>query len=1517
MANQYFSIKEQVFDIEFSNRSLAYELQNRISRFSNHRLTHLMNDSFEKLVPENSFIRLDTVTLDIGSVSYDRLEEELETKLIASLEEQLLQQIILLRENRSEQGNARIEDISGDESLLEFFLLQGTLPWWVHKNADFDLEEIIARLFSDNPSSLRALLVRVGHNENVRKRLVYQFSEKSIRRFITVLEPSESEYIFSYHKEVVAIQKNEQVVQAETAVFEKAVWLFILTYLLDERGSEFSRRTFVKSSLRQMAASFNISYSVLLDLFYQAVIRHSSDEKKLSSFEIMITQLVTEEEAASEGSIVYAADEPATDIYNPLQLAEKAELIRYYFRYGTLPVGIGLSYKESLAKLLAELSVQIPVTLQQILTNLSSEKTFAERYVQITGQEGGKEILYRLFPGVARLLLTFASVTELVNRKKNLIKIDNGVLKADLFQLAIQHIFSSSGRDLGDVKLLETMVDSIAGKYQLDKKQWITAIYQSVQQEFRQGIIHSTLPETIGQLFEQIQVSTHDELPRQTETIDVLEETELPATHQINKLNVLTYLIQHGHIPWWGKHFFANTVAEDLLKQLLTEAPQQIIQLIRFAGADTRRQKRLLSMAGISTWIDMLSLLPEGKQATTIVQQALRFTKGIQADEAVVARTVLQAIWDQLVMYGYHSFSVPGFYIQIINRLADTTGKPSAAIAQFIADAVDTSADKIPGDVYRLKEIISGIATQLQKQERLVSSEQLLGYLHAQLPRVVTLELLAALRPYEQEYAFQKLLADIAESGKQLINKELTALVRYYLTWGRLPGIISSGKEGENSLFIRQLFYMLLLSDPGSLTTIIKQHALNETVLMELVGLFDSNKGGSEKQLQELFENARTINKKTIPEKKAAKKITVDKGLLKEYKANIYAVVSHGKVMRDEVMDTTLSAALAYFLQWNRLPDQWRRPDGVSQAAMIRQIVFILFQENRQALHQLLQQTWQHVPARLFMHDLFSESAGGIEKEIALFLQPFKERYLHTEITSVALSQIETITEPEAFGEQTDMSAAQLSGLIEKFLTDGQLAAPLDTELKLAGAVIQLYSIDRKSLERILARETHLPVARIRLHEVFVTQNGYREREIIQFLEKYWQKDILALLASRQMVIDQSNPAKLVATLFQLLLVDTNRSKQKELWEMAVSSPFFIRYLTTEADGSLLTKLVEQRGIGWGKDTIGFMNAVSELFDTAITHQLEREKLKILFLQFNLLFLSGKLTIKHSEDYLEAFFAYLRQVTHTIPVSVFVLLLKNIEKKGIAVTNLLSGSAAVLQKHISTLVHHLDGSASQKKEWEQENRLADAANKQEQERKRLQQQAIREELERQRLSEEERLRKEAEKIQEDKRNKIYIRNSGIVLFHPFLGTYFSRLGLLAEGKFIDETSQHRAVLLLQYLVNGRTEADEFELPLNKILCGLSVEQVVPVAIELTEIEITVSEELFQVIFQRWEKMKNTTVAGFRASFLQREGALSRGEENWELVVEQRSYDMLLDTLPWAFGMIKNTWMNQILTVQWT
>ena len=162
----------------------------------------------------------------------------------------------------------------------------------------------------------------------------------------------------------------------------------------------------------------------------------------------------------------------------------------------------------------------------------------------------------------------------------------------------------------------------------------------------------------------------------------------------------------------------------------------------------------------------------------------------------------------------------------------------------------------------------------------------------------------------------------------------------------------------------------------------------------------------------------------------------------------------------------------------------------------------------------------------------------------------------------------------------------------------------------------------------------------------------------------------------------------------------------------------------------------------------------------------------------------------------------------------------------------------------------------------------------------------------------------------------YIGNAGAVLLWPFLGRYFQMLGLLEKDAFRDVHDQSRAVYLLQYLASGQMEAPEHELLLNKILCGVKTGEPLESFHALTEAEKQLSEQLLYGVTQNWEKLRNTSIAGLRQSFLMREGRLQRKDDAWSLTVSTKAYDALLDSLPWRLSMVRLPWMETILYVKW-
>jgi len=163
---------------------------------------------------------------------------------------------------------------------------------------------------------------------------------------------------------------------------------------------------------------------------------------------------------------------------------------------------------------------------------------------------------------------------------------------------------------------------------------------------------------------------------------------------------------------------------------------------------------------------------------------------------------------------------------------------------------------------------------------------------------------------------------------------------------------------------------------------------------------------------------------------------------------------------------------------------------------------------------------------------------------------------------------------------------------------------------------------------------------------------------------------------------------------------------------------------------------------------------------------------------------------------------------------------------------------------------------------------------------------------------------------------IFVQNAGIVLLHPFLNSFFQRLKLVIEEKFVDLYSQKKAIHLLHYLATGNTEAEEYELVVPKVLCGLSIQVPVEKYISLTDDELYEAGNMLGAAIQQWEKLKNTSAAGMREGFLQRNGKLLTKNDNLYIHVESQSIDVLLDYLPWSLSMIKLPWLKEILRVEW-
>ncbi|MCH2225343.1 MAG: contractile injection system tape measure protein [Crocinitomicaceae bacterium] len=175
-------------------------------------------------------------------------------------------------------------------------------------------------------------------------------------------------------------------------------------------------------------------------------------------------------------------------------------------------------------------------------------------------------------------------------------------------------------------------------------------------------------------------------------------------------------------------------------------------------------------------------------------------------------------------------------------------------------------------------------------------------------------------------------------------------------------------------------------------------------------------------------------------------------------------------------------------------------------------------------------------------------------------------------------------------------------------------------------------------------------------------------------------------------------------------------------------------------------------------------------------------------------------------------------------------------------------------------------------------------------------------------------------------------NAGMVLLHPFLPTLFGNLGLLDEANtWQSEEQQIWAIYVVHYLAHGNWSPEPEDLIIGKLLTGYSLddeeitEQVFEQAkkmllkkkqliAQLDEVEIP---GLLKALQENWRPMRNCTWDGLRNDFLNRTGEVIQ-EKNLQyvLTIESHALDVLIPTIKWGMAMIKYSWMEQVLNVEW-
>ncbi len=196
-------IDTAVIDMAFSDNREAYSQHAELNTFVSKTLMRVVDEVFDQFSEDEVVFRIPSLEIDLGEIVFHNYKEDMPKRLRQELIE-LFKRILHTDKHHIAASNIVIRKTVDETAQLEYFLINGHLPWHSNLRQDQSLEKQLLQLIRSRPSRLRMLVSGAAHKHRVIERIVFQFSESTLARLLEVLVPNAADDIVKYIGHLVA-----------------------------------------------------------------------------------------------------------------------------------------------------------------------------------------------------------------------------------------------------------------------------------------------------------------------------------------------------------------------------------------------------------------------------------------------------------------------------------------------------------------------------------------------------------------------------------------------------------------------------------------------------------------------------------------------------------------------------------------------------------------------------------------------------------------------------------------------------------------------------------------------------------------------------------------------------------------------------------------------------------------------------------------------------------------------------------------------------------------------------------------------------------------------------------------------------------------------------------------------------------------------------------------------------------------------------------------------------------------
>ncbi|MFL5386014.1 MAG: contractile injection system tape measure protein, partial [Longimicrobiaceae bacterium] len=289
------SVRAQRLEVEAGSQVVAMALQPRLSDLNRRRLLPVIERVLRELDVPGRQVRIERLSVDLGTVSLSALDAELPRLL----ERELRRALAAALNGGDREAGVRARPLAQARAeLLEHHLLRGTLPFWAPPGTS--LASLVGEMAAAEPARLAGVVRRLGTRTGVVERLVGQLDDRGLARLVRVLEPEHAALVLAYVGDLRRTHRSAPLLPLSERRFGRHLWTLVQAYLVHDPGSEFNRRSFVGSLLRGMSRGHGLSYTALLATLARGLALTRRRRAVRSSLPAVVGELLREARAAGE-----------------------------------------------------------------------------------------------------------------------------------------------------------------------------------------------------------------------------------------------------------------------------------------------------------------------------------------------------------------------------------------------------------------------------------------------------------------------------------------------------------------------------------------------------------------------------------------------------------------------------------------------------------------------------------------------------------------------------------------------------------------------------------------------------------------------------------------------------------------------------------------------------------------------------------------------------------------------------------------------------------------------------------------------------------------------------------------------------------------------------------------------------------------------------------------------------------------------------------------------------------------